>query len=183
MMSDMQAVLGEGTVQIEFDESYYPKDAIYGAAYVFIDRCYVHLDRSGDKRVRVTLRAKSGAAADTQALAGEFENELLGQAWRLSIAAENRQMIESVTARALGGAAGPPGLDELLAMDIDEATAFEDPLGIAMSWEEKYKKKGGAQPAGGDGAAAERAEAPADELAAGAGEPAATPQPEAEKAT
>jgi hypothetical protein len=27
-------------------------------------------------------------------------------------------------------------------MDIGEATAFDDPLGIAMSWEEKYKKKG-----------------------------------------
>jgi His-Xaa-Ser system protein HxsD len=142
-MSDITTVLGEGTVQIEFDESLYPKDAIYGAAYVFIDRCYVHLDRAADKRVRVTLRAKSGAPADSQALAGELQNELLSQAWRLSIAAENRQLIESITARALGGAAGPPGLDELLAMDIDEATAFDDPLGIAMSWEEKYKKKGG----------------------------------------
>src|SRR4051794_826125 len=107
-MSDIQTVLGEGAVQIEFDESFYPKDAIYGASYVFIDRCYVHLDRSADRRVRVTLRAKNGAAADSQALAGEFENELLGQAWRLSIAAENRQMIESIAARALGGAAGPP---------------------------------------------------------------------------
>ena len=136
--------LGEAAVQIEFDEAYYPKDAIYGAAYVFIDRCYVHLDRAGDRRVRVTLRSKSGAPVDTQAFAGELQNELLCQAWRLSIAAENRQLIESITARALGGAAGPPGLDELLAMDIDEASAFEDPLGIAMSWEEKYKKKGGA---------------------------------------
>jgi His-Xaa-Ser system protein HxsD len=180
-MSDMQTVLGEGTVQIEFDESFYPKDAIYGAAYVFIDRCYVHLDRSGDKRVRVTLRAKSGAASDSQALAGEFENELLGQAWRLSIAAENRQMIESITARALGGAAGPPGLDELLAMDIDEATAFEDPLGIAMSWEEKYKKKGaGAEEAKTEGAALAQSPgaAPAEPAT-----PAETPPAAAEKAT
>lgn len=161
-MSDITTVLGEGTVQIEFDESFYPKDAVYGAAYVFIDRCYVHLDRAGDHRVRVTLRAKSGSLADGQALAGELQNELLSQAWRLSIAAENRQLIESITARALGGAAGPPGLDELLAMDIDEATAFDDPLGIAMSWEEKYKKKGGEGEAKAEPAAAEpAADAPA----------------------
>lgn len=161
-MSDITTVLGEGTVQIEFDESFYPKDAVYGAAYVFIDRCYVHLDRAGDNRVRVTLRAKSGSLADGQALAGELQNELLSQAWRLSIAAENRQLIESITARALGGAAGPPGLDELLAMDIDEATAFDDPLGIAMSWEEKYKKKGGEGEAKAEPAAAEpAADAPA----------------------
>jgi len=157
-MSDMSFFLGEGSVRVEFDESLYPKDAIYGAAYVFIDRCYVHLDRVGDRRVQVTLKAKK-AGADTQALAGEFQNELLGQAWRRQIVEENRQLIESITTRALGGAAGPPGLDELLTMDIGEETAFEDPLGIAMSWEEKYKKKGGAkaQPQG-EAAAADAAE-------------------------
>ncbi len=174
-MSDITAVLGEGTVQVEFDESLYPKDAIYGAAYVFIDRCYVHLDRAADKKIRVSLRAKNGTLADGQALAGELQNELLSQAWRLSIAAENRQLIESITARALGGAAGPPGLDELLAMDIDEASAFDDPLGIAMSWEDKYRKKEGG-------------EAPPKEPEAAADEPkdaaaTDTPAPDAEKAT
>lgn len=143
-MSDIKAVLGEGAVELEFDEGLYPKDAVYGAAYVFIDRCFVHLDRAGDRRIKVTLRSKKGAPLDSQACAGEFENELLVQAWRRQILDENRQLVEAITARALGGAAGPPGLDELLAMDIGEATAFEDPLGIAMSWEEKYKKKGGA---------------------------------------
>jgi His-Xaa-Ser system protein HxsD len=147
MSDDIKATLGPTAVEIEFDEQLYPKDAIYGAAYVFIDRCYVHLDRAGDGRVRVTLRAKRGAPEVTQALAGEFENELLGQAWRQQIAEQNRQLIEGITARAIGGAAGPPGLDELLDMDIGESTAFDDPLGIAMSWEEKYVKKKGGEPA------------------------------------
>lgn len=136
----MTTILGEGAAEIELDEGLYPKDAIYGAAYVFIDRCYVHLDRVGPSRVKVTLRAKK-SPLDTQALAGDFQNELLGQAWRRMIADESRAFIESITARALGGAAGPPGLDELLATDIGEASAFDDPLGIAMSWEEKYSKK------------------------------------------
>jgi hypothetical protein len=40
-------------------------------------------------------------------------------------------------------------------MDIGEETAFDDPLGIAMSWEEKYAKKKddeaqGAPDAGGE---------------------------------
>ena len=128
-------------IEIELDEQLYPKDVIYGAAYVFIDRCYVHLDRVGDGRVKVSLRAKRGGPALSEALAGELQNELLGQAWRQEIAAQNRKLIESITARALGGAAGPPGLDELLAMDISDDTAFDDPLGIAMSWEDKYGKK------------------------------------------
>lgn len=145
-MSDMSQILGEGSVVLEFDEGLYPKDAIYGAAYVFIDRCYVHLDRAGDQRIRVTLRAKK-PPLDPEAIAGEFGNELLGQAWRRQIVDESRPLIEAVTMRAMGGAAGPPGLDELLSMDIGEASAFDDPLGIAMSWEDKYLKK---KPVGGD---------------------------------
>lgn len=153
-MSDIKVIFGEGAVELEFDEGLYPKDAVYGAAYIFIDRCWVHLDRAGDKRIKVTLKGKSGAV-DSQALAGEFQNEILGQAWRRLITEENRQLIESITTRALGGAAGPPGLDELLAMDIGDASAFEDPLGIAMSWEEKYtKKKGATKPGEDEGASA-----------------------------
>lgn len=145
----MSVDLGEGLVRVEFDEELYPRDAIYGAAYVFIDRCYVHLDRVADKRIQVSLKAKK-PGIDSPALAGEFQNELLGQAWRHKIVEDNRQLVETITARALGGAAGPPGLDELLAMDIGEETAFDDPLGIAMSWEEKYKKKGKTNEAKGE---------------------------------
>ena len=142
-MSHVQATFGEGWVELSVDEELYPKDAVYGAAYVFIDRCYVHLDRKGDRQITVRLKGKRGLAIDGEALAGEFENELLAQAYRRQIADENRQLIEAITTRALGGAAGPPGLDELIAMDIGPETAFEDPLGIAMSWEEKYAKKKG----------------------------------------
>jgi His-Xaa-Ser system protein HxsD len=158
-MSQEEVVTPSASAIIELDESLYPKDAIYGAAYVFIDRCYVHLDRAADRRIKVTLRAKKGVSSSADELAGEFQNELLGQAWRITIAEENRQLIESITTRALGGAAGPPGLDELLAMDIGEASAFDDPLGIAMSWEEKYKKKGAAN-AGGEATPAASAEQP-----------------------
>jgi His-Xaa-Ser system protein HxsD len=144
-MSDLQATPSADGLTLEFDENLYPKDAVYGAAYVFIDRCYVHLDRPRDGRVSVRLRPKPGMTRPLADLAGEFENELLGQAWRRLIVDENRRLIETVTTQALGAAAGPPGLDDLLSMNIDEETAFEDPLGIAMSWEEKYKKK---KPAG-----------------------------------
>ncbi len=138
-MSDLETRALDGGAQISFDETLYPLAAVYGAAYVFIDRCYVHLDRPADKRISVTLWLKPGSTLVAEELAGEFGNELLGQAWRHEISQENRALIELVATRALAGSAGPPGLDELLADDGGEA--FEDPLGIAMSWEEKYKKK------------------------------------------
>ena len=139
-MSDLTVTSGDGQILATFDEGLYPRDAIYGAAYVFIDRCYVHLDRPGDGKISVTLRLKPGSAAALPELVGELENELLAQAWRRQISEDGRVIVELIATRALAGAAGPPGLDDLL--DLDESGgAFEDPLGIAMSWEEKYKKK------------------------------------------
>jgi His-Xaa-Ser system protein HxsD len=137
-MSETTTLFDDGWTSVELDEELYPRDAVQGAAYVFLERAYVFLERAGEKRVRVRIKAKNG---DTARAAGDFENEALFQAHRRRLAKDNRLLIESLASRALVGAAGPPGLDDLLAMDIGADTAFDDPLGIAMSWEEKYAKK------------------------------------------
>jgi His-Xaa-Ser system protein HxsD len=139
---DLVAVdVGTSAVSLRVDPATYPLDALYGAAYIFIDRCYVVLDKP-DASYRVTLawRKPEPTAEQLHALVGEFANELLSCAWRAKIAEESRAVIESVTAQALGGAMGPPSLDELEKFDFSEET-FDDPLGIAMSWEEKHRKK------------------------------------------
>lgn len=141
----IHAELADGVVQLSFEEDIYPKDVVFGAAYVLLDRAFVHVDRK-DGRLIVMVRPKPGVSIDAQSVAGEFENEALAQAWRREILNENRALIESVTMRAFAGAAGPPGLDDLLDASLgDMGEAFDDPLGIAMSWEEKYGKKGDAQ--------------------------------------
>lgn len=128
-------------VRLNFDRGLYELDSIYGAAYVFIDRCYVFLDAPDDQHVEVVLQSREPVEQEElEELAGSFANELLTHAWRHEITEANRPIIEAVTAQALSGALGPPGLedmDELDEMDFSEET-FEDPLGIAMSWEEKY---------------------------------------------
>ncbi len=130
------------------DAKLYPLEAVYAAAYVFIDRCYVFLDRPlADGPIRASLSPKQGALDEEGArdMVGEFANELLSCAWRAEIARENRAVIEAVTAQALSGARGAPSLAELEAFDFSDE-AFDDPLGIAMSWEEKYGKKKGESP-------------------------------------
>ena len=129
-------------VLLELDDTLYPLPAVYGAAYIFIDRAYVLLDRPSPGKLRVTLAAKKGELDDeaVRSLVGEFTNELLSCAWRHRITQDNRVILEQVTMQAIGGAMGPPSLDELADFDFSSET-FEDPLGIAMSWEEKYKKK------------------------------------------
>lgn len=127
---------------LDLDASLYPIEALYGAAYVFIDRCYVLLDRPAPQTLRIVVTPKrlDGGDAQLREVVGELANELVSAAWRHQITQENRARIESVTMQAVGGAMGPPSLDDLEDFDFTDE-AFEDPLGIAMSWEEKYGKK------------------------------------------
>lgn len=141
------ADLDAGAAHIQIDSTVYPLEAVYGATFTFIDRCYVFIDRPAEGTYRVVLSPKSGEAdeATLRSMIGELANELLACAWRHKITQENRATIEAVTMQAMAGAMGPPSLDELEDFDFSEEP-FEDPLGIAMSWEEKYgkKKEGGA---------------------------------------
>lgn len=137
----VDADIGDGAVTITVDASVYPLPAVYAAAFTFIARCWVFLDRDGTDRFRIVLTAKTPTDADgLRVLAGELANELLASAWRREITRLNRGLIESVTMAAFGGAMGPPSLDELEAFDFADEP-FDDPLGIAQSWEDKYKKK------------------------------------------
>jgi His-Xaa-Ser system protein HxsD len=137
-----QAELGRAEVWLDVDESLYPLDAVYGAAFTFLDRCYVLLDRPSPTRLRVTLTEKtpSSSADALRALLGELANELLASAWRQQLSREHRPIIEAVTLRAMEGALGGPTLDDLAQYDFGD-DALDDPLGIAVAWEEKYGTK------------------------------------------
>lgn len=136
----------EGSVTLTVAEAVYPLEAVYGAAYIFLDRCYVLLDRpmAGSYTVTLTPKATEADAEARRVMLGEFANELLSQAWRQKILDENRVILEAVTTQALasiqGEPAAAPSLDQLAEFDFS-SDAFDDPLGIAMSWEEKYKHK------------------------------------------
>lgn len=135
--------LDDARAILDVDAGIYPLEALYGAAYVFIDRCYVFLDRPEPTKLRVILTPKAldgDPKAQLRDMVGELANELVSAAWRHQITQENRAQIEAVTMQAISGAMGPPSLDDLEDFDFTEE-AFEDPLGIAMSWEEKYAKK------------------------------------------
>jgi His-Xaa-Ser system protein HxsD len=137
---------GPRSIGLLVQASSYPLSAVYGAAYVFLDRCWVLLDKPDATHVRVTLAAKAadgngGASLDT--LAAEFAEELVSAAWRVGVEHDTRSLIEAAVARAHAGGDAPPSLDELAGYEFagDAGAATEDPLGIAMSWEEKHKAK------------------------------------------
>src|SRR5215467_10578417 len=94
------------SLTLSLDVGLYPRDVLYAAAYVFLDRAYVLLDRV-ESRFVVHLRAKRALDETTlRAMAGEFENELLAQALRHQVVDANQRIIEDVVAVAIAGAAG-----------------------------------------------------------------------------
>jgi len=130
------------TVRLRLSVEVYPVGALLAASYTMLDRVFVHLDAPEPSSVLVTLAWKRSPDGEggLERLGGEFLNELLSSAWRARISDESRTLIESATARALAGAMGAPSLDDLETFDFAERS-FEDPLGIAQSWEDKYGKR------------------------------------------
>lgn len=133
------------TLTLALDTELYPRDVLYAAAYVFIDRAYVLLDRQ-DGRYVVVVRGKQPLdEATLRSMAGEFENELLAQALRARVGKANQRIIEDVTALAIGGAtarsvAADPNLIDLRSPGDDGFVA--DPRGLGAPWESEKEPQG-----------------------------------------
>jgi His-Xaa-Ser system protein HxsD len=120
----------------------YPKEAIYSTAYVFLDRAYIYLDGDPEKETIVFLKGKEDLSkSQLEALRGEFLNELLNYLLRIEVAQSNQKIREYIVASSL--VASLPS--ELLSQSAQTGAEYtdwkEDPLGIAVPWEEKKKKK------------------------------------------
>ena len=133
---DLLFSVGENQISLILQEDIYPLDAIYGTAYLFIDRCYVFLQRPADKQVSLRLRGKK--ALDTsqlEALAGEFTNELLNQILRFRIGSSTSKIREYYMARAFVSHPAQSSIDALLA-ELDAEELEEDDLEISVPWEQ-----------------------------------------------
>lgn len=128
----------DGTrVSFTIDEEIYPRDAVYGAAYLFVDKCWLFLDRPADRKIEVRLKPKSaeGVTEDTlAALAGEFANELLNQVVRVRVGESTRELREYYMARAFFGDETRSSIDALLA-ELDAEELEEDELEVAVPWD------------------------------------------------
>lgn len=129
---------GNHAIKIVVDAKIYPLEAIYGAAYVFLDKAYIRLDGDPKKKIIVLIKEKKGSGGRTaEGLRDDFLNELLNYGLRCQISKNNRKIREYIVGTAL-----------LSATWAEEKTEKEtekdwqsDPLGIAVPWEEKYGKK------------------------------------------
>ena len=143
---DVIATLDRASVTLSLHEGVYPLASVHGAAYLFLPRVWLRLDRDRSGRLLVRLSPRPGQPADRaalEALAGEFANELTNQYVREQVAARTTRVREAVVGRALLGALGTG--DELsgLGGDAGAGSPFDadpdaDPLGIAQDWEIRF---------------------------------------------
>ena len=111
------------------DLAVYPLEAIYGAAYVFVDRVYIFLSLAKKDVVMVTMTAKEETTKGKLAnIEGEFQNELLNASLRMTLAKNNKKIRQHIIERALFSSIGE-----------EDVWAEDDQVDIAMPWEEKNK--------------------------------------------
>lgn len=142
MPNGLTAEPAERRVRFTVDESLYDLDVVFGTAYLFLDRCYVWLDRPADRKVEVVLRARGAATeAQLEELAGEFANELLNQALRKRVGDANARIREFIMAKAFFSVDAPSTIDRLLA-ELDEEEMKDDPLEIPVPWDSEPSRDG-----------------------------------------
>ena len=131
----IQYEVSEKSVSFLVDETLYSLESIDGASYLFIDRCFVFLERPEDKKVLVRLRAKEPRSQEElEAFAGEFGNELLNQVLRWRVSEATAQIREYTMARAFVSHPAQTSIDSLLA-ELDAEELEDDDLEIAVPWE------------------------------------------------
>ncbi|MAF20828.1 MAG: His-Xaa-Ser system protein HxsD [Parcubacteria group bacterium] len=130
----------DNTIKLVFDLQKNSLEAIYGAAYVFLDKAYLFLDSKNKNKIQVSLKSKKRLSSKKlEELRGEFLNEFLNYTVRINLAKYNKKIREYIISQALSSALTVEECEE------DEVKYEDDPLGIAVPWEEKYqedKKKG-----------------------------------------
>lgn len=127
--------LGERQIAFTLNESVYNRGAIFGTAYLFVDRCFLWLSQPKDGALRVQLKAKEPATPDAlHALAGEFANELLNQMVRQQVSQSTQRIREYYMGRAFYGDDTRASIDALLA-ELDAEELSEEPLEISVPWD------------------------------------------------
>lgn len=127
------------SVTVPVDPRVYPLEVVYGAAYSLMDRAYVLLSSEDDGRIQVQLAGKTALDEDgLRRLGGEFANELVDQALRTTLDESGRKIREYIVAKA-HYFHDEGGRDVRSLLDSAMLEAFDDdPLDIAVPWEEKY---------------------------------------------
>lgn len=125
-------------VKFSLNSQIFPLEAIYATCYNFIDKVYIYLDKKGNN-ILVSLTPKEESKINHRTLQGEFRNELLHNTLRIQIASSNAKIREYIVSQAISSSLELPAEKTQESEKFESYSYIEDPLGIAIPWEEKMK--------------------------------------------
>lgn len=138
-------------VIIEVNPKIYPLDVVYSAAYVLIDDYHIILDGDPKKKIKVVILLKEGKK-NLKKAASEFNNQLLNYAFYKEQSKKNSSIRQIMLQAALlqteevktekSQTISP---EEEFLEKTQDADFLDDPEGIAVPWEQKYKNKSSAK--------------------------------------
>ncbi len=127
-----------GRFEVLVDEKLYPREVSLAAAYRFLDRFYVRVERVPPERLKLTFKYRPSAAEEAkERIEDAFHDELLQQFMRHQVAEATAGIREVLVRTALQAAEGEASTGGGMT-DTSEPGYLDDPLGIAVPWEEKY---------------------------------------------
>ncbi len=94
--------LKENEISFVVNQKIYPKDVIFKACYVFVDRVYVYLDSLKKNEITATFKCKKKLTKkNLENLKGDFLNELLNALVRKNVSKRNQKVIEYIVGGAI----------------------------------------------------------------------------------
>lgn len=123
-------------ILVKINTGIYPLEAVFSACYAFINDFYIFLNSRKKGEIETIFKSKKKLPGQRLAnLKDEFVNELLYNSIRITVAKRHKKLREMIVGRALFSA-----VEKSEEKNIEDADYINDPLGIAMPWEEKYQK-------------------------------------------
>lgn len=151
----------DSSAQLVADTQVFSLEVIRRAAFGLVEHNYLFLEWVDDAHLAVTISPKQvpTSAELLKRIVGELGNELLNQSLRDQLMADTRQLRELIVGRTLYAASGEAYQDIGFDLGFPEDDDFlDDPLGIAVPWEEKYGADDSSEPSSNDSSSAEKTE-------------------------
>jgi His-Xaa-Ser system protein HxsD len=145
MLKELGFSFIENGICFTVNTNIFPLDVIKATCYIFLDRIYIFIEGDLPKLTVYMKGKKSFKRKDLEKIVCKFNNELINNSYRKDIAKNNKKYREMLISQALFGA-NPDEVDNLIInMDQndkqdDKQDYLDDPLQIAVPWEEKYGK-------------------------------------------
>ncbi len=128
----------ENNFIIKLGKDDYPREVVTSTCCQFLERNYIFLEnKNGNIEIKITPKN----SCELKKVKSDFNEGLVSNALRYDVSQRNKDVREYIVKAALSFFLGDKTGEGLLIKDLQTQDWKEDPLGIAIPWEEKHKSQ------------------------------------------